>query len=114
VLDLSLAGAKAIGMTGNGTDKIELRVVGYSPRPGGMGVLRVQVGAFSELENARALFAQARSEFAGGRIVQVDLPEGRRYRVQIGQFMTESEAQAASARLDRILNLQSFVMRDDG
>jgi len=114
VLDLSLAGANAIGMTGNGTDQIELRVIGYSPRPQGMGVLRIQIGAFSDLENARALFAQARSEFAGGRITQVDLPQGRRYRVQIGQFMTESEAQAASARLDRKLNLQSFVMRDDG
>jgi rare lipoprotein A len=114
VLDLSLAGAKAIGMTGNGTDQIELRVVGYSPRPEGMGVLRVQIGAFSDLENARALFAQARSEFAGGRITQIDLPEGRRYRVQVGQFMTEAEAQAASARVDRRLNLESFVVRDDG
>jgi len=114
VLDLSLAGAQAIGMTGNGTDKIELRVVDYVPRLGGMGVLRVQIGAFSDLENARALFTQARSEFAGGRIVQVDLPEGRRYRVQIGQFRTEAEAQTASARLDRMLNLQSFVIRDDG
>ncbi len=114
VLDLSLAGAKAIGMTGNGTDKIELRVVDYVPRPGGMGVLRVQIGAFSDLENARALLRQAQSEFAGGRIMQVDLPEGRRYRVQVGQFLTESEAQTASARLDRMLNLQSFVIRDDG
>jgi rare lipoprotein A len=114
VLDLSLAGARAIGMTGNGTDQVELRVIGYSPRPGGMGVLRVQIGAFSDIENARALFTKARNEFMGGRILPVDLPEGRRYRVQIGQFMTEAEAQAASARLDRTLTLQSFVVRDDG
>lgn len=114
VLDLSLAGAQAIGMTGNGTDQIELRVIGYSPRPEGMGVLRVQVGAFSDLENARGLLAQVRSEFQGGRIMQVDLAEGRRYRVQVGQFMMEAEAQAASARLDRKFNLQSFVVRDDG
>jgi len=114
VLDLSLAGAKAIGMTGNGTDKVELRVVGYSPRPQGMGVLRVQIGAFADPENAKALFARVRDEFAGGRIVHLDLPEGRRYRVQIGQFVQESEAQAASARLDRRFDLQSFVVRDDG
>jgi len=114
VLDLSLAGAQAIGMTGHGTDEVELRVVGYSPRPQGMGVLRVQVGAFADPENARALFAQVRDEFVGGRIVHVDLPEGRRYRVQIGQFLTEAEAQAASDRLDRRLNLESFVVRDDG
>lgn len=114
VLDLSLAGAQAIGMTGNGTDQIELRVIGYSPRPEGMGVLRLQVGAFSDLDNARALFTQVRSELAGGRIMQIDLPEGRRYRVQVGQFMMEADAQAASARLDRKFNLQSFVVRDDG
>ncbi|MBI3357160.1 MAG: septal ring lytic transglycosylase RlpA family protein [Nitrospirae bacterium] len=114
VLDLSLAGAQALAMTGNGTDHIELRVVGYTARPEGMGVLRIQIGAFSDLQNARALFEQSRSQFAGGRITQVEMPEGRRYRVQIGQFMTESEAHAAAARLDRKFNLQSFVVRDDG
>jgi len=114
VLDLSLAGAQALGMTGNGTDHIELRVVGYTARPEGIGVLRIQIGAFSDLQNARALFEQSRSQFAGGRITQADLPEGRRYRVQIGQFMTESEAHAAATRLDRKFNLQSFVVRDDG
>ena len=114
ILDLSLAGAQAIGMTGNGTDQIELKVIGYSPRREGMGVLRVQVGAFSVLENAKALLAEVRSEVGGGRIMQVDLPEGRRYRVQVGQFMMETEAQAASARLDHTFNLQSFIVRDDG
>ena len=43
-----------------------------------------------------------------------DLPEGRRYRVQIGRFLTEPEAQVAVVRLDRIFSLQSFVVRDDG
>ena len=79
-----------------------------------MGVLRVQVGAFADLQNARALYEQVRGEAAGGRIVQVDLPEGRRYRVQVGQFLGESEANAAAARLERKFNLQSFVVRDDG
>ena len=114
VLDLSLAGAKAIGMTANGTDKVELRVVGYSPRPEGMGVLRVQIGAFSDPKNARALFDRVRKTYSGGRIVSVDLPEGRLYRVQVGQFVNEIDAQAASTRLDRALTLQSFVVRDDG
>lgn len=113
VLDLSLAGARAIGMIGKGTDEIELRVIGYSPRPGGVGVLRVQIGAFASLENAKALLAQVESEFPGGRIIGVNLPEGRRYRVQVGQFLTEAQAMAASARLDRTLNVESFVVRDD-
>ena len=113
VLDLSLAGAQALGMVGNGTDQVELRVVDYNSRPEGMGVLRVQVGAFADLQNARALFAQVQRDFADGRIIQIDLPEGRRYRVQIGRFLTEPEAQMAANRLDRTLNLQSLVVRDD-
>ncbi|MFZ1803558.1 MAG: septal ring lytic transglycosylase RlpA family protein [Nitrospira sp.] len=113
VLDLSLAGAQALGMVDNGTDQVELRVVDYNSRPEGMGVLRVQVGAFADLQNARALFAQVQRDFADGRIIQIDLPEGRRYRVQIGRFLTEPEAQMAAGRLDRTFNLQSFVVRDD-
>ena len=114
VLDLSLAGAQALGMTGKGTGQVEIRVVGYSPRPEGMGVLRIQVGAFANLQNARALFKRVQTEIAGGRITQVNLPEGLRYRVRIGQFMTESEAHPIAARLDRKFNLQSLVVRDDG
>jgi rare lipoprotein A len=114
ILDLSLAGAQALGMVGNGTDEVELRVVGYNSRPEGMGVLRVQVGSFADLQNARALLAQVQRDIADGRILQIDLPEGRRYRVQIGRFLTEPEAQMAAVRLDRAFNLQSFVVRDDG
>ena len=113
ILDLSLAGAQALGMVGNGTDQVELRVVGYNSRPEGMGVLRVQIGAFADLQNARALFGQVQREFPDGRIIQVDLPEGRRYRVQIGRFLTEPEAQMAAVRLDRTFSLQSLVVRDD-
>lgn len=114
VLDLSLAGAQAIGMIGNGTDQIELRVVSYVERPEGMGVLRIQAGSFADLQNARGLFDRLKSQYPGGQIAQVDLPEGRRYRVQVGQFTTEAQAQAASAYLDAHYKVQSFVMRDDG
>jgi rare lipoprotein A len=113
ILDLSLAGAQALEMTGNGTDQIELRVVGYTPRPEGMGFLRLQVGAFADLQNARGLFELVRAEYPGGRVMQIDLAEGRRFRVQIGQFLTEAEAQQAAAQLERKYNLQSFIVRDD-
>jgi rare lipoprotein A len=114
ILDLSLSGAQALGMTGNGTDQVELRVVRYHPRPEGMGVLRVQVGSFADPHNAQALLARIQRDFADGRIIQIELPEGRRYRVQIGRFLVEPEAQKASTRLDRMFDLQCFVVRDDG
>lgn len=113
VLDLSLAGAQAIGMVGNGTDQVELRVVGYQGRPEGMGVLRVQVGAFGDPQNARGLYDRLGHVYPGGRIVTVELPEGRRYRVQVGRFMDEEQAKAAVSHLETHYQVQAFVVRDD-
>ena len=113
VLDLSLAGAQALGMTGAGTDQIELRVVGYQGRTTDMGVLRVQVGSFSDQQNARNLLERAKSLYSGGRVQIVDLPEGKRYRVQIGQFSREAQAEAAASHLEYSLGLEAFVFRDD-
>ena len=113
VLDLSLAGASALGMTGAGTDQIELRVVGYQGRAADMGVLRVQVGSFSDQQNALNLLERTRHLYSGGRIQVVDLPEGKRYRVQVGQFSREAQAEAAASHLESSLGLQAFVFRDD-
>jgi len=113
VLDLSLAGAKALMITGAGTGEIELRVIGYEGRTAEMGVLRVQVGSFSDQQNALNLLERAKQLYSGGRIQVVDLPEGKRYRVQIGQFTREAQAEAAAANLESSFDLQAFVFRDD-
>lgn len=113
VLDLSFAGAQALGMTGSGTDQIELRVVGYQGRTADMGVLRVQVGSFSDQQNALNLLERLKHLYSGGRVQVVDLSEGRRYRVQIGQFSTEAQAEAAASHLESSLALQPVVFRDD-
>ena len=114
VLDLSFAGAQALGMIGQGTDQIELRVVGFQGRMSDMGFLRVQIGSFAEQQNALKLLQQAKRVYSGGRIQTVDLPDGRRYRVQVGEFATESQAESAANRLESDLSVQSFVFRDDG
>ena len=114
VLDLSLAGAQALGMIGLGTDQIELRVVGFQGRTADMGFLRVQIGSFAEQHNALKLLQQAQRVYSAGRIQTVDLPDGRRYRVQVGEFRTEAQAESAALRLESDLSVQSFVFRDDG
>ncbi len=114
ILDLSLAGAQALGMVTNGTDRVELRVIDYVAQPEGMGPLRVQAGAFADYENARALLRRIQQDFPDGRIMHVDLPEGRRYRVRFGRFLTELEAQRFADRFNRAFGLQSLVIRDDG
>jgi rare lipoprotein A len=113
VLDLSLAGARALGMTGAGTDQIELRVIGYQGRGSDMGFLRIQVGSFSDQQNAFNLLNRMKHLYSGGRVQIVELSEGRRYRVQIGQFSTEAQAEAAGSHLESSLGLSTFVFRDD-
>ncbi|HXF91141.1 MAG TPA: septal ring lytic transglycosylase RlpA family protein [Nitrospiraceae bacterium] len=113
MLDLSYAGARALGMTGSGTDEVELRVIGYEGRPGGMGFLRVQVGSFADPANARALIDRLKGRYPDSRIVTVELPEGKRYRVQVGQFTSETQAEAAAERLGSLLDVTPFVVRDD-
>ena len=113
ILDLSLAGAQALMMTGAGTGEIELRVIGYQGRTAEMGVLRVQVGSFSDHQNAISFLERVKQFYSGGRIQVVDLPEGKRYRVQIGQFSREAQAEAAASHLESSLDLQAFVFRDD-
>ena len=113
VLDLSYAGARTLGIVGNGTDQIELRVIGYQGRTADMGFLRVQIGSFAEYRNAATLLERAQRMYPGGRIQAVDLPDGRRYRVQVGEYKTEHQAESAAARLEADLAVQSFVFRDD-
>ena len=82
-------------------------------RAADMGVLRVQIGSFSDQQNAINLLERTRDLYSGGSVQVVDLPEGKRYRVQIGQFSRETQAQAAASYLESSLGLQAYVFRDD-
>ncbi len=115
ILDLSLAGARSLGITDKGTDEVELRVIGYQGRAGELGFLRVQVGSFADAANARALVDRLKGwRYTDARILAVELPEGKRYRVQVGHYTTESQAETAAARLASQLDLDPFVVREDG
>lgn len=113
IIDLSLAAAEGLGMIGEGTDQVELRAVSYQGRPGAMGLLTVQVASFAEQANAQALVARLKPHYADVRIVSIVLPAGKRYRVQVGRFATESQAQAVAEQIESRLSLESLVLRDD-
>lgn len=113
ILDLSLAAAQTLAMTGAGTDRIELKVVDYKGRPGAMGYLRVQAASFADLANARSLVARLKGRFPDVRIMTVDLSSGRRYRVLVGQFTTEGQAEAVASRLAGEIEVEPLVLRDD-
>ncbi|MGH7258945.1 MAG: septal ring lytic transglycosylase RlpA family protein [Nitrospiraceae bacterium] len=113
ILDLSFAGAQALGMTGRGTDEVEVKVVGYRRLSSELGVLRLQVASFADLANAQALVDKLRGSYSDVRLVTVDLAGGRRYRVQAGQFQTETQAEASALHLRKWLSVDPLVVRDD-
>jgi len=113
ILDLSFAGAQAMGMLGRGMDDVELRVIGYEGRAGEVGLLRVQVGSFADPANARLLLERLKGRYPGSTAVAVNLPEGRRYRVYAGQFRTETAAEQAAAQLRTAVDTDPFIIRDD-
>ncbi|HYM37608.1 MAG TPA: septal ring lytic transglycosylase RlpA family protein [Nitrospiraceae bacterium] len=113
ILDLSQAGAQALGMIGNGTDQIEIRVTAYQGRPGAMGYLRVQVASFAEQSNAQALASRLRGQYADVRVEVIELAGGRRYRVHVGRFVSEQQAEALASRLEVQFQVDPMVVRDD-
>jgi rare lipoprotein A len=113
ILDLSQAGAQVLGMVGNGTDQVEIRVTAYQGRPGAMGYLRVQVASFAEQTNAQALAGRLRGQYRDVRVEVVELAGGRRYRVHVGRFATEQQAEAVASRIEAQFQIEPLVVRDD-
>ncbi len=113
IIDLSYKAAKALGMAVKGTDRVEVRVIGYRGRANRVGVLRIQVGSFAEKGNALALKAHLERSYSPVRVVPVELWEGRRYRVMVGRFVSEDHADALALRLAGELATETLVIRDD-
>src|SRR2546422_6487258 len=113
IIDLSLAAAEGLGMIGQGTDRVEMRVIGYQGRPGAFGSLRVQVASFAERINAQALAGKLRGQYPDVRVEVVELSGGRRYRVHVGHFDSERQAQAVADRIESQLQVEPLVVRDD-
>jgi rare lipoprotein A len=123
LIDLSYAAAVALDMVGPGTARVEVRAIGAPPAPSGgntgtvaaapavappaasvpppvVNSLFVQVGAFSQQDNADRLVARLRaSGFANPTIVSE--PDGRRmlHRVRLGPIRDSGEFDALSSRL---------------
>jgi rare lipoprotein A len=113
IIDLSLAAAQALAMTGPGIDQVEVQVVGHRGRPGVLGALRVQVASFGEQANAQALARQLKGTYSDVRIVTVELSSGRHYRVQVGQFASVHQAEELAELLAAQFDVEPLVIRDD-
>lgn len=113
ILDLSEAGAQALGMIGHGTDQVEIRVVAYQGQPGAMGYLRIQVASYSEQANAQAMVGRLKGSYPDARIEIVETPGGRRYRVHVGRFTSEQQAEPIARHLESKFQVEPIIIRDD-
>lgn len=111
IIDLSLAAAREIDMVGTGTAPVRLEIIsGQNPA---VGVFAVQIGAFSDEANADRIRDQLLETYTSVTIQEVDTPNGHFYRVRVGRYATENEAQQAAAKLTQDGGFNSFVVRLD-
>ena len=92
IIDLSKAGARAIGMLGTGVAEVQLEVVGAPPA---LTCSHVQAGAFADPENAEDLARQIRRR---GETVRVERGGDGLTRVLIGPFSDQKEAEKVRER----------------
>jgi rare lipoprotein A len=105
VIDLTPAGAKALGFYGKGSARVRLATQGEAPGMDGgdpPGPFYVQVGAFALRENADRLMPGLIRRGHLDTRVQEGLDRGRAlWRVQAGLFPTLMDALAARSRLSQ-------------
>ena len=97
IIDLSRAAARQIDMLGSGTARVRMIVIRISDL---MQCSAVQVGAFRDRDNARALVDRMRS--AGEPVYTEEGPDGL-MRVILGPFDSISDAREARNRYGGIL-----------
>ncbi len=102
IIDLSYGAAKALGVVGPGTTKVEIIALGavsgpqdlrkvkpvYQPVDYNHGQFSFQVGAFRDRGNAERLKAKLAQHYKNAHITVYDSSDGVFYRVRVGRFTT--------------------------
>ena len=104
VIDLSFAAATQLGIAGGGTGRVvvvALDAAYQEPRPVRRTVFSVQVGAFSDRENAEDLKAALTRTYPD--VFITPLQDGSRtlYRVRVGSYERREDGERALGRLTR-------------
>ena len=112
IIDLSKAAAREIDLLGPGITKVKLTVI-TAPKnvEKQRELFAIQVGAFREQTRAVALQDQMKTRFGSARIVE-RAGESPMYRVLVGEYQTQEQAEADAAQL-RGEGSSSFIVRLD-
>ena len=100
IIDLSRAAADSIGMVEHGVGPV--RVVVTEPAPVAQEAdYEIQVGAFTAYTTAWQVLTQVQDRVPAAYIAPRDGPLGRYYRVRVGPFATERQAEQVATTLKR-------------
>jgi rare lipoprotein A len=110
LIDLSYGAARELGFVSAGTALVEVEVLGdpagEGPRIGAAaapGAMYVQVGAFSQRENAEELRNRLKQQGFANAVIRYDaLARPGLYRVRIGPVASAAEYDAVAARVERL------------
>jgi rare lipoprotein A len=111
MLDLARAAAVGLDMIGTGTAPVRIELLS-GPSPA-IGDFTVQVGAFSERDNAERLRERLLARYQPIFIQDFDAPNGHFFRVRVGRVPSPDAAQQLAAQLHNSDGFQTFVMRLD-
>jgi rare lipoprotein A len=111
IIDLSLAAARILNLVGTGTAPVRIELLS-SPAPLA-GVFTVQVGAFTQRENADRLRLRLADRYMPILIEEQVLANGHFFRVRIGRVPTQEQAEHLAAMLAEEGIPQTFVVRVD-
>jgi rare lipoprotein A len=96
MIDLSYRAARVLGMIGPGTSRVRMDVLSTPPNGAalvGREAYFVQVGSFSYAANAERLRARLTAYYPDVRVDPVEAGASRFYRVRMGAFASQSEAE---------------------
>lgn len=105
IVDLSYAAGETLGMIGPGTVPVRLEVIEGGPHK--IQFIRssldytLQIGSFSQLENAQQLHDRLAPSFTDVAIVPLYTKDVTYYRVQLGTFPTRAAAEEKARQVAR-------------
>jgi rare lipoprotein A len=110
-IDLSYAAARSIGMLGPGTAPVRIEVLGAEQPELVAAAYTIQVGAFTDRDNALRLKGTLDKRFDGVYLATQDGQVGRYYRVRVGRFKQRNEAIAFAQRVTP-LGFSAIIVED--
>lgn len=100
IIDLSHAAAEKLGFLQEGTTRVKIRTV--SPFPDTKSLTYFQIGAFSQIENARQLMSKIRDlPTASSNIVRIQSKNKTLYKLHIGPIEDNHQAKTVADYLDK-------------